>query len=342
MTRATPSCTQWQLTSLGAGVQRGAPVTFDPDPQYSCMETANSRVQVLRLPGPRYCMLHHDVWVNHRDYHTRLNLALFFSRTGADDFVAGPPFSRRNVVSAYPQGIEHDGKLYVAYTSGPGTGPRSIEGAVIDPAPSPDSFYLWPRQKGLVRMVEGEDEHGERRMIRQNPTYAAAQPSVSQEGNRTVLRFERAASAGVEIDPVDFAAGESLQLSFDLKVLKVQERGNLILCSFGDRIPVRLGTPSNRQGTLYANGADQWLAAGPVPVGQWQKLTVTFGPASFAVRIGDAAPQAFPNPLSRTNPRLYLGDGYEVDYVPSNWGSEFLIDMGSVRTQVIRTPRVTR
>ena len=113
----------------------------------------------------------------------------------------------------------------------------------------------------------------------------------------------------------------------------MQDRGNLVLCSFGDRIPIRLGMPSNRVGTLYAYGRDEWRPVGPFAVGEWQAVTITFGPQSFEVRIGNAPPKTFPNPLPVMNPRLYLGDGYDVDYVRSNAGSKFLIDLASVRTR---------
>jgi len=33
-------------------------------------------------------------------------------------------------------------------------------------------------------------------------------------------------------------------------------------------------------------------------------------------------------------PRLYLGDGFEVDYIYSLSGSEFLVDPGSLRSRV--------
>jgi hypothetical protein len=333
-TRATPACTQWQLTCVGTGAKKGEPVVFDPDPEYSYIETANSRTQVFGARGGRYCMLHHDVWVDHRGYETRLNLGLFFSRTGADDYVAGPSFSRRNVISAYPQGIEHDGKIYVAYTTGPGSQARSIEGAIIDPSPVADQFYIWPREKDLLRMETRTDADGRKSVVRTNPDYRATRPAVVEEDGRDAILFERAGSAGVEIDPVDFAAGQSLTVSFEAKVRNVQERGNLILCSFGDRIPIRIGMPAHRVGTLYAYGAEEWKPVGPMEVGAWAKITLTFGQDTFSVRVGDGEAKTFRNPMAQTNPRLYLGDGYEVDYVRSNWESEFLIDLPSVNTQV--------
>ena len=134
-TKGIPHGTQWRLTTVGTGAAKGTPVSFPNDPVYSFMETVNCRPQVFRLDGGRYCLLQQDAFVNHRDYSTRLNVALHFSRSGADDFVAGPPLSRPGVISAYPQGVAHGGNIYLAYTSGPGDQPRGIEGAIVTPAP---------------------------------------------------------------------------------------------------------------------------------------------------------------------------------------------------------------
>jgi hypothetical protein len=334
LTRATPPCTQWQLTSTGTGAAKGEPVAFGPDPWYSHIETANSRVHVLRLTGGRYCMFHHDVWVDHRDYSTRLNLALFFSRMGADDFVAGPPFSQRGAISAYPQGIEHDGKLYVAYTVGPGSEARSIEGAIIAPVPSADRYYIWPRQKDCLRMATETDDRGRKRVVRTNPEYYPDRPVTVGEDGRRALLFRRAASAGVDTDPIDVAGGERLTLAFEVKVRELQERGNLILCSFGDVLPIRLGVPSSRPGRLYAYAGGRPHDLGPLAKGEWTGIEVTFAADTFAVTIQGREPKTLPSPVSRANPRLYLGDGYEVDCVRSNWGSEFLIGLESIRTRV--------
>lgn len=334
MTRATPACTQWQLTCTGAGRAEGEPVRFDPDPHFSHIETANSRTQVFPVRGGRYCMLQHDVFVEHRGYETRLNLALYFSRTGADDFVAGPPFSPRNAICAYPQGIAHEGKIYVAYTRGPGSGPRSIEAAIIDPAPEPDQFYLWPREKDWLRMATQTDGQGHKRVVRTNPKYRPTRPHVVATDGRRAILFKRAGSAGVEIDPVDFHAGQTLALRFDVKIAAVQERGKLVLCSFGDRMPIRLVVPGHRVGQLYVDAGGRPRLVGPLPVGQWRRVEAVFGRDHYTVAVGDAAAKTFANPLPRMNPRLYLGDGYTVDYLPSNWGSEFLVDLSSVTTSV--------
>ena len=251
-TKGIPHGTQWRLTTVGTGAAKGTPVSFPNDPVYSFMETVNCRPQIFRLDGGRYCLLQQDAFVNHRDYSTRLNVALHFSRSGADDFVAGPPLSRPGVISAYPQGVAHAGNIYLAYTSGPGDQPRGIEGAIVTPAPRADRYYVWPRSKELIKMQDEKDAAGKKKVVRTNPDARTALPQVKTTEQRKTIQFSARASAGVDIDPVDFAAGQSLEFRFETKVLRLQPVGRLVFCSLGDRIPIRLGMPANRPGKLYA------------------------------------------------------------------------------------------
>lgn len=67
---------------------------------------------------------------------------------------------------------------------------------------------------------------------------------------------------------------------------------------------------------------------------QWHALRVTVRGAECSVAVDDRPPQTFPNPIVNPTPRLYLGDGFEVDSLNNNSGSEFLVDLGSLRSQV--------
>jgi hypothetical protein len=340
------SSTQWLLTCTGTGAKKGGPVVFHPDPTHSVMETVSCRTHVFRLHSRRYCMLNHDLYFDERGYDSRLAVALRFSRTGEDDFIAGPRVSRQNVVSAYPVGIEHNGKLYVVYTMGPGWEPRSIEGAMVDPAPDADKYYIWSRAKDYVRAEYRKIEDKThavtclnpngvfKSLHRTNPEYKPARPRLTTEDRRKVLFFRGAASAGVDIDPVDFEAGQSLTVLFDAKVTKLQKYGNLVFCSLGDRIPIRLGIPVYRPRRLYAYGYDEWQLVGDFPHDVWHNIRVTFTRDAFSVSIDNGQARDFRNPIVSPNRRLYLGDGYEVDAIRSNWGSEFFVDLGSFRTQV--------
>ena len=340
-TKGTPPGNQWRLTTTGTGAAKGTPVRFPSDPIYSFMETINERPQVLRLPGGRYCLIQQDAYTNHRDYRTRVNVALNFSRSGADDFVAGPPVSRPGVISRYAQGVEHGGSLYIGYTLGPGeSGPgpelAGMEGAIVTPAPRADRYYVWPRRKELVTMATTADAAGNKTVRRANPNARTASPRLLDGDRLRTLAFADRASAGVDIDPVDFAAGETLEIRFDTKVARVQEVGMLVLCSLGDRIPIRLGVPANRPGKLYAYTRNQWEPVADFAPDQWHSLRVVIKGGEFSVTVDGLAAITYPNPIVNPPPRVYLGDGFEVDYIRSNSGSEFHIALDSLVTKVAR------
>jgi hypothetical protein len=333
-TKGIPQGTQWRLTAVGTGADRGEPVLFPNDPVYSFMETVNCRPQIFRLDGGRYCLLQQDALVNHRDYSTRLNVALHFSRSGADDFVAGPPLSRPDVISAYPQGVAQGGNIYLAYTSGPGDQPRSIEGAMVSPAPRADRYYIWPRSKELITMQDTKDQSGKKKVVRTNPNSRTALPRIKTVDERKTVQFSARGSAGVDIDPVDFATGQSLDFRFQTKVLRLQPVGRLVFCSLGDRIPIRLGMMANRPGQLYAYTRNQWEPVCDFPLQQWHMVRLTVRGPDFSVAVDDQPPKTFPNPIVNPTPRLYLGDGFDVDYIPSLTDSEFLVDLTSLRSRV--------
>ena len=324
----------WRYTTVGTGAKKDEPLLFPDDPVFSFMETANCRPQVFQLPCGRYCLLQQDAFVNHRDYRTRLNVALHFSRSGADDFVAATPVSRHNVISAYPQGVAHGNAIYMAYTVGDGRGPRGIEGAQISPLPDKEHRYLWPRSRETVVIREHLNADGQKEVYPYKPGERTELPVLKQAENRTVVRFGGRASAGVEIDRPDFESAQCLTIKFEARILRLQEKGMLILCSFGDRMPIRIGVPANRPNALYAYTRDQWRPVCDFAAGQWHNVKLTFRPETFLVGIDDAEPVGFPNPLNNPNPRLYLGDGFESEQHNSNAGSEFLIDLDSVQSEV--------
>lgn len=338
-TKGTPPSNQWRLTTTGTGSAMGTPVRFPLDPTYSFMETVNERPQVFRISGGRFCLVQHDGFTNNRDYRTRINVALNFSRSGNDDFVAGPPISRPGVISRYPQGVEHGGKIYVGYTLGPGDqgpGPdlSGIEGAIISEAPKPDTYYVWPRSKELLLMTVQADDTGKKTVRRNNPNSRTTQPRLVTVEQRRVIEFRNRASAGVDVDPVKFGEGGELELSFGARLTKLQDVGMAVLCSVGDRIPIRLGVPANRPGKLYAYSRNQWEPVGNFPLQQWHTLRIVLGAQDFSVTLNGQAAKAFPNPLVNPSPRVYLGDGFETDYIPSNAGSEFMVDLGSLRSRI--------
>lgn len=336
-----PPPTELLFTAVGSGASKGEPVTFSPNANYSHMEVNDSRPVVMKLQSGRYLMMHHDVHT--RDAARtppRYNAALYFSRTGMDDFIAGPPITTpANFMGYYPQGVEKDGRLYVAFTTQP-IRALSIGGAIVDSLPDAKKYYLYFRAKDAGQFTNADIKPERFRLYypedRLYPEIKPAKPQLLREEGREVIRFTNRACAGVDTDPVSWLDGDSLTLEFDVRVDALQPEGNLIFCSFGDQMPIRIGMPSFRPGKLYAYSRAQWSEVGDLPLKQWRTLRIVFRQDKFTVSINSGAERSFENPQQHPNPRLYLGDGYEVDSIPSNWRSDFRLGLSSVRTRVVR------
>lgn len=100
--------------------------------------------------GRRYMMVHNDApgalysWAV-----ARRNLALFFTRGGGIDFVAGNTLTGDEPEVAYPQAWGHDDALAICYTQG-NSAPRSIRVAMVSPLPKHDKYYIFPRANDLA------------------------------------------------------------------------------------------------------------------------------------------------------------------------------------------------
>ncbi|MHB8903111.1 MAG: sialidase family protein, partial [Thermoguttaceae bacterium] len=106
------------------------------------LETVASRMHVVAGSGDRFLMVHND-WPAGQFVGDRQNLALFFSRGGGIDFVAGTSVTGEETIVAYPQMWIHQGQMAVSYSQGRQY--RSIKVALIKPLPDPEHYYLFPR-----------------------------------------------------------------------------------------------------------------------------------------------------------------------------------------------------
>lgn len=91
----------------------------------------------------------------------RRNGALFVSRRGVDDFVAGVPFSGDDPCMNYPQFIVGPGgiDLFVHWTSGAGvTVRRSLKMTHVGSLPADDTAYINPRGLNLVTPNDPEPQ----------------------------------------------------------------------------------------------------------------------------------------------------------------------------------------
>ena len=135
---------QYVLTAVGASDGQ----VFGPL-SITAVETTSSRIGSVKQTGKftRQLSLMND-WKGGGFVADRYNGAVAFSRSGADDFILGSPFSGTDTVVSYPQGVVKDDKISVIYSQG--SVPRSIKTAIIDPAPDPSRYYLIPRQNDTI------------------------------------------------------------------------------------------------------------------------------------------------------------------------------------------------
>jgi hypothetical protein len=333
------------LTTVGTGTNIGEPIVFQPDMQYTETENWRPRVCAMRLESERYVMLRPDAYTPETlRAAARYNMALNFSRTGENDYVAGPAVSESDRRATYPAMIERNGKIYMAWTDLGAADinwtPRRISTAVAE-VPAANRFYIWPRDKEIYDLKRVKDTQSIV-VNRRVPQYEKVvlhqyeRPEVVKKDGRDALRIRMHGTAGVETDPVRFESGDQLIVNMRVHISELQKLGNLILCSFGDTIPVRIGVPSNRPESLYVYCSDGWRPAGSISFNKWSDLKITFGKDTFSIQIDDGSPVIFENTMRKMNPRFYLGDGYETDFLPSNLGSEFFIDLASFTTEVLR------
>jgi hypothetical protein len=307
-----------QLTIVSEPTKRGLPIKFKTEPVHAFVETGRTRCQTFRISnGSRFCMLGSD---SYTPWGGRNQLAMYFSRTGTMDFVAGNIYNVRHEYSTYSQGIEKDGNLYLGWTTTENKHSQwHIKSAIVYPAPLIDENYIWPRVKAIQE---------------ENWIYPP-EPSIKTIDNRQAIHIRMRGSGGVEIDSVDFYKNQNFNLSMEIKILKVQKQGNLVLFSFGDKIPIRVGIPSFRPDHIYAYGYDEWQKVGKIEKQKWIRIEFSISREIFSVRVGTSEKAEFLNPITAPNPRLYIGDGYELDHhFPSNNGSEFFIDIDTVETSI--------
>ena len=305
------------LTAIGTGVAKGSPLRFGGEVECAGVQACQNRPQVFGLRGARSCLLFPDAFVDQSERQLPYwQASMYFSRSGRNDYVAGPALVPRGVHCTYPQAIEHDGSIYIACTGEYPDDWRNIVGIKVTPSPDPDRFYLWPRRRQL------------------GPYTWSEPPEPAEVDGRRCVRFRGSGTAGVDIMPLDLAEGRRLDLRLDVKVLAASAENQSVLLSFGDMTPIRVGGPSLAEGKLSISTGTEWREAADFALDTWHRLSVEFAGAHVIIRVDDQAPRSFDARAGERNPRVYLGEGVIVgDFEPSP-GFEFAIDLASLRTTV--------
>lgn len=321
-----------RYTFTATGTEKDSDLILS-EPVFDPYDTANCRPDFMRLDDNRFVLIQHDSVLNHRDYDSRYNLSIFLSRTGNADYVAGIPFSRKNEIATYPWGIQHDNDIVVSYTAGTGRQPRSIVVAKIN-KPDRHKLYIWPRDREKLDLhnVQAKDFEGNsiKQTIRRKPDYQTQPFQTLENGD---LLFHGESSTGVEL-PV--GTGETA-FTFRFKLQEKASFGFLHLMTFGDRIPFRLAIPANRPDEIWVysiNGWEKWTDFNP---NEFQQITFTANGNSASLVLNNNSAAEFALPVNGMSPKLYLGRGWDFDYVrdPLQYDVTgiFIIEAGSVATR---------
>ena len=184
-----------------------------------------------------------------------------------------------------------------------------------------------PTGKPLVWLDPADDDQFSRDFVLP-PTTVRGGSEVAEVDGRRVLRLRDHASAGVDLDENHRSQGDRVALRFQFR----SEHGDRhTLCTVGDfNQPARLIA---RDGLvlLRAGGSEQ--PCGRVNAAGWTSVSLeTWGDTTRA-RVGDSVEV----PMTHTPEAtwIYLGDGFPAynDFP----GTRFVIDVASVRTQVVRS-----
>ncbi len=306
------------LTATGTGLVKCAPLVFENQAHLAGTQGYQNRPFVMPVRGNRYALVFPDAYA---DTLLARPASLYFSRSGRNDYVAGPSVSPAGAPCSYGQGIEHDGSIYIAFTDEMHDNGRDIRGAKISPSPDPNRFYLWPRRRDL------------------GPLVSSPIPAVCELDGKTCVVFRGTGTAGVDTLPVQLEKGETLKVKFDLKVIAAPESGQCVLLSFGDiaegRYPIRLGGPCLAKGKLGLSTGANWREAADFAVGKSHSLSLEFTRANLTVRVDTGSPLTFEATAGKMNPRLYLGEGVIVGKHEPNEDFSFAVALGSIRTDVL-------
>jgi hypothetical protein len=155
---------------------------------------------------------------------------------------------------------------------------------------------------------------------------ASVRVLVGEDGRRC-LRFRGEASAGVELDAHERAAGDGVEFAFDFSR---DGRGNCVLCTVGDaNQPARVVCRDDR---IFLCAGTQTNLCGTLRPGAWQHLELASSGDRTRVAINRQPPAEIRHTPQAT--WLYLGQGYRPE-TPSP--SSFDVDVATVRSRITRS-----
>lgn len=287
----------------------------------------------------------------------RLNMALFFSRTGKiGSFMPGIAFTnnqedvrteRNQRGTSYPHMTLIDDTLYVMHSS-----ERSIRGEIISPMPPKNSYLLLPRSAveiykdgapGWDRCPEDEPGVDYNRDDLFKTSYCTYKPTTNGSG---MGYLTKQASVGVETDVADYDAGQMLQFQFDFASLKPEQFKNakqrMALLTIGgpdEYGVVEVGHPGMADKVVYVQGKKVTV------LGDYKFWTADFGVLTvFLYKDGVTLVLGGNKPVTVKKPirwqKIFLGYGYtqgaaykEQLFNPDGW---FRYRSGHVKSRIVQ------
>lgn len=320
------------LTTEAIGSELENKLKFDIDLRPAGMETTGGSVATLQLSNGRYAMVLADVYSEINGENMYYNAAVFFSRSGGNDFVGAYPFAKGKAISN-PQLLENDGKLYIIYSQGLGTQePSSSIMLNWVELPEQEKNYIYPRSKDIISSYDVSYQRnkigGQMRRIR---SYNQIEPLKDEIDNRNALVFQASSAAGLDVDYVDTENDESITIDLDLKVINLQLTGELTLFSVGDLFAAKIVMPSARPGELYICAPGKYEKICDLKPQQWFSLSVKYTKDNISFTIDDNEPIEVDSEL--ISQRFYIANNCQIDTALTNEGSVFCVDIDSISSQ---------
>jgi hypothetical protein len=183
-----------------------------------------------------------------------------------------------------------------------------------------------PKAKPLL-WLDGSDEKSIRKQCKKISDAIHGVKVVTAQ-SRKYLRIRGEGSAGVDIDENHRAKGDIVELRFNFRL---DTSGKVVLCTAGDADhAVRVTTSKNQVRVVSDKGS---VSLGAVKRQGWNQLYLLTGKNRTRVQINQNPSGEIEHDAGDT--WLFLGQGYLQEAISAQ--DCFLIDVGSVRTRVVRS-----
>jgi len=257
--------------------------------EYVPVETISSRTHALPVGASHFVMAAHDfkkggeedrAMPTVAEWIRRNNLAMFFSRTGSPDWVAGNDLTGKEMPAIYPQLFIKDRALHMAYSAG---GVREIKAVRVSPLPQDGKFYLFPRSLPL----------------------SGTKPEEKNIAGVRAVEFAGPQSAGVDIETLDMRDGHfEFQVKFRLDQPLAEGEAVTVFTSGSAVNYLKVYAQGKK---LIATAAGQRAELDNAYGGGWETVLLSVSHGTAAVNFKG---KSFTFKPSYPYPQIYLGAGY--------------------------------